>query len=209
MLFAMYVKHTQEEVANVATARDKVTKQVKIVQQSHEMWGHINVRAMKEIAKNLGWTLTDNQLLNCAACVTGKMRQKSLKKVSVLDRINEKDGYRAYLDITMIKKIKKYPIPTNLNWRLIFVGMKLQLKFLHFYKLKDVMFEPTCESLHWSMQNGQKIHKLHMDNDGENKKLESRLKSVAWTNPEVIEYTARDTPQQDSPVEAGYLCLGE
>ena len=65
MLFAMYVKYTQEEVANVATARDKVTKQVKMsVQQAHEKLGHINERAMKEIAKNLGCTLTDNHVLH-------------------------------------------------------------------------------------------------------------------------------------------------
>ena len=42
MLFAMYVKCTQEEVANVATTNDKGTKQVKMsVQQAHEKLGHI------------------------------------------------------------------------------------------------------------------------------------------------------------------------
>ena len=56
MLFAMYVKQTQDEVANVATAGGKATKQVKMsVQQTHERLGHINKRVMKEIAKNLGW----------------------------------------------------------------------------------------------------------------------------------------------------------
>ena len=136
-LFAMYVKHTQEEVANVATAREKVSKQVKMsVQHSHKKLGHINERVMKEIAKNLGWSLTDNQPLNCAACMAGKAKQQSLKKVSVLDPEDEKDGYRAYLDISMIKKNKTYPIPTNLNWGLIVVGTKLQLKFFIFLQVK-------------------------------------------------------------------------
>ena len=54
---------------------DKGMKQVKMsVQQAHEKLGHINKRAMKEIAKNLGWLLTDNQLLDCAACAAGKAK---------------------------------------------------------------------------------------------------------------------------------------
>ena len=41
MLFAMYVKHTQEEVANVATTNKNGAKQVKMsVQQAHEKLGH-------------------------------------------------------------------------------------------------------------------------------------------------------------------------
>ena len=90
----MYIKCTQEEVANVATTNDNGTKQVKMsVQQAHEKLGHINERAMKEIAKNLGWLLTANQPLNCAACTAEKAKQKSLNKVSILDPDDEKDGY--------------------------------------------------------------------------------------------------------------------
>ena len=154
MLFAMYVKQTQDEVANVATAGGKATKQVEMtVQQAHEKLGHINERATKEIAKNLGWQLMDNQPLNCAPCVAGKAKQDSLKKVSVLGPKDEENGYRAYLDNAMIKKNEKYPVPTNPNWRLIVVGMKLQLKFLHFYKTKDEKVEPIGEVLHWWVQN--------------------------------------------------------
>ena len=39
------------------------------------------------------------------------------------------------------------------------------------------------------------------------KKLELRLKRVAWKSPVVIEYTARDTPQQNSPVGVGFYAL--
>ena len=201
MLFAMYVKCTQEEVANVATSSDKGSNQVKMsVQQAHEKLGHINESAMKEIAKSLGRSLTDNQPLNCATCTAGKAKQKSLKKVSVPNPEDEKDGYRASLDILMIKKNNQYPVTTNPNQRMIIVGAKLQLKFSHFDKSKHEMVEPTRELLYQRTQNGQKIHKLCMDNAAENKKLESRLKSVLWKNPVVMEYTTRDTPQQNSPV---------
>ena len=46
-----------------------------------------------------------------------------------------------------------------------------------------------------------------MDNAGNNKKLELRLKSVAWKSPVVIEYTTRDTTQQNSPVEVVFYAL--
>ena len=167
-LFAIYVKCTQEEVANVATMNDKGTKQVKMsVQKAHEKLGHIN----KKHAKNLGCLLTDNQPLNCATCTAGKTKQKLLKKVSIPDPDDEKDGYRAYLAISTIKKNEKYLITLNPSQRMIVVGTQLQLKFSHFYKSKDAMVEPTCELLHHWKQNERKIHKLHMDNAGENKKL--------------------------------------
>ena len=46
-----------------------------------------------------------------------------------------------------------------------------------------------------------------MDNAGENKKMESRLKSAAWENPVAVEYTTRDTPQNNFPVEVGFYAL--
>ena len=39
------------------------------------------------------------------------------------------------------------------------------------------------------------------------KKLGLRLESVDWKNPVVIEYTARDTPKQNSPVEVAFYAL--
>ena len=82
--------------------------------------------------------------------------------------------------------------------------MKLQLKFLHMFKLKNVMAQPTCELLH---QGWQKYRQVQMDNAGKNKKLVMRLQSRSWKNPVVVEYTARDTPQQKSPVKVGVYAL--
>ena len=46
-----------------------------------------------------------------------------------------------------------------------------------------------------------------MDNAGENIALEKGLKSESWKNPVEIEYTARDTPQQNSLVEVAFYAL--
>ena len=52
-----------------------------------------------------------------------------------------------------------------------------------------------------------KISKSRNENAGENKILESRLKSVARKYPVLIKYTARDSPQQNLPVEVGFYAL--
>ena len=46
-----------------------------------------------------------------------------------------------------------------------------------------------------------------MDNADENKKLEARLKSAVSKNLVAIEYTMRDTLQQNLPVEVGFYAL--
>ena len=51
------------------------------------------------------------------------------------------------------------------------------------------------------------IKKLRMDNAGENIALEKRLKSESWKNPVEVEYTARDTPQQNSVAEVAFYAL--
>ncbi|KAL7579260.1 hypothetical protein ACA910_011419 [Epithemia clementina (nom. ined.)] len=46
-----------------------------------------------------------------------------------------------------------------------------------------------------------------MDNAGENKKLEERMKSKDWKLNIEVEYTAARTPQQDWPAEVGFYTL--
>ena len=207
-LYAMCIARKPQEGAEAVTTDRNSNRKVKMIfKQVHEKLGHINKCTTKDISKSLGWEVTKVQSLNCSSCTAGKAKRKSLKKVTVVDSGNEKDGYRAYLDLSTVKKNEKYPTPTNPNWRLIVVGLKLQLKFSHFYKTKNAMVEPTCEMLHCWMQSGKIISKLRMDNVGENKKLASRVQSVAWKIPIEIEYTTRDTPQQNSPVEVAFCAL--
>ena len=68
------------------------------LKQVHEKLGHINECATRDISKSLGWELTEVQSLNCSSCTAGKAKQNSLKKVTVVDSGDEKDGYRAYVD---------------------------------------------------------------------------------------------------------------
>ena len=119
-----------------------------MLMQAHEKLGHINKCATKDILKACGWKLTDMKTLNCASCAAGKAKQKSLKKVNFVEPDDEKDGSRAYLHLSTVKKNENFPTPTNPNWQLLVVGMKLQLKILHFYSSKNAMVEPACELMH-------------------------------------------------------------
>ena len=177
VLFAICMKRAHAEHANVVTNGNKNEKMAKMsVQQAHEKLGHINARATVQIAESLGWVLTGNQTTNCASCAVGKAKQKSLNKVKIPDPDDEKNSYRAYLDISTVRKAENMPVPPNPNWRIIVLGTNVQLKFSHFFKSKNNMVEPTCELLHRWGQVGILIKKLRMDNTGENIALEKRLK---------------------------------
>ena len=142
------------------TTNGNSAKQVILtVQQVHERLGHIDEKATKEITTALGWKLTNATKLNCLSCAAGKAKQKSLKKITIVDPDNEKEWYRAYLDLSTIKKMKM-SLSNQPKLALIVVGMKLQLKFLHFYPSKNAMVELTCELLHHWSQSGKIISKL-------------------------------------------------
>ena len=70
-----------------------------------------------------------------------------------------------------------------------------------FYQHKSDMVEPSCVKFNKWHHHGVGITKLCMDNAGENKILKERLQSSDWKLPINVEFTARDTPQQNSPVE--------
>ena len=144
----------------VTTNQNRDRKVIITLKQAHEKLGHINECATKDISKSLGWELTEAQSLNSSSCTAGKAKQKSIKKVTVVDSGDEKDGYRAYIDLSTVKKNEKYPTPIDPNRQLIVVGLKLQLTFSHFYKKKNAMVEPMCEMLYHWMHSGKIISKL-------------------------------------------------
>ena len=167
VLFAICMKRSHAEHANVVTNGNKNEKMTKMsVLQAHEKLGHINAWSTVQIAESLGWVLTGNQTINCASCATGKAKQKSLNKVKIPDPDDEKNWYRAYLDISTVRKAENMPVPPNPNWRIIVLSTNVQLKFSHFFRSKNNMVEPTCELLHRWGQAGVLIKKLRMDNAG-------------------------------------------
>jgi hypothetical protein len=70
------------------------------------------------------------------------------------------------------------------------------------------MVEPTLEKLSQMIQQNVGPKYLRMDTVGENVDLAERLKHKDWKLSIKVEWTARDTPQQNSPAEVGFSTIG-
>lgn len=89
------------------------------------------------------------------------------------------------------------------HWRMM-VDEKTGLKFTEFFKTKNGMVEPTCEQLSRWEKAGVPVKIIRCDNGGENIKLQKRIQSAAWKQNITFEFTARNTPEQNSLVEKGF-----
>ena len=117
-----------------------------------------------------------------------------------------KDEPRIFLDISTVKdKSGKIDLAKS-NWRII-VDERTGMKFSDFFNRKIDMVEPTCQLLNKWKQAGIIVKYIRLDNAGENKKLEERADSAEWKLNINFEYTARDTPQQNSLAELGFTIL--
>ncbi len=83
----------------------------------------------------------------------------------------------------------------------------MQLKFVHFFETKDGMVEPTCELFSRWKRAGYGVDIVCLDNAGENLALQSQSNSATWQLGIEFEFTACDTPQQNSLAEVGIFTL--
>ena len=205
-VYAMYFKRScvfQEELANGATDGGglKVT-----IEQAHARLGHIGEDAVRKIAGHIGWHITRGKLTACEACAVGKARQRNLgNHLSDLPTV-VCDRRRVHLDISSIKKPENVSRVYKPHMRIIVVE-NMQLKFVHFFETKDGMVEPTCELFSRWKRAGYGVDIVRLDNAGENLALQSRSNSATWQLGIEFEFTARDTPQQNSLAEVGIFTL--
>jgi hypothetical protein len=178
--------------------------------EAHDILGHMGEEATRKAARQLGWQVSGPASV-CEYCAVGKAKQQSLPQVSSSEPLKENER-RVHLDISTIKpkpgkdgeKVYQLAKP---NWRLI-VDAKTHPKFSEFLKTKDGMVEPTCVLFKEWKDAGRPVTHLRMDNGGENIKLIERCKSAQWQlGIKKFELTARDTPQQNAPVEVGFNTL--
>ena len=144
----------------------------------------------------------------CTACSEAKAKQKSVPKKSKHKEATTPNG-RIYLDISTIKKPKHMKQVKHVyqpHWGIL-MDETTQLKFTEFFDTKSGMVEPTCELFQLWKQNGKEVKVVRCDNAGENLKLDNRLKSADWKLNVKFEYTARNTPQQNSLAEKAFDTL--
>ena len=208
VLYCMYMAREMPQPEVAGAGLDGGEKTVRMnIDQAHLKLGHKSEDITREIAKGLGWEITRGGMKPCASCAAGKAKQKNLPKVDEPKKATVVNG-RIYSDIATVKapkskKGEKQIVVAKKNWHMM-VDECTGLKFSKFYNKKNDMPEPTCEQFHKWKQAGKPVLILRQDNAGENKLLEARAKSAAWKLDFKIEYTARDTPQQNSLVEVGF-----
>ena len=112
-----------------------------------------------------------------------------------------------FLDIATARKKKGMPVPLRPNWRILVVDQEIQIKFSKFFRHKNDMVQPTCKQLNKWHQAKLGVTHLRMDNVGENKLLQQNIEGKDWKLPITTEYTARDTPQQNSIAEVGFATI--
>lgn len=173
------------------------------LQQAHSHLGHMNEDMTRKSARAIGLEVSKGTLKPCEHCGIGKAKQKNVPKDTKLEETT--DAKRAYLDIASIKAKKGTKPATRPHWRMIVLG-KFNLKFSRFFKKKNDMVELTCVQFKRWQMNGLGIDTLRMDHAGENKLLQKRCQSADWQLPIEVEYTAKATPQENSPVETGCSC---
>ena len=84
-----------------------------------------------------------------------------------------------------------------------------KMKWSNFYEKKDGMVKPTCEQFEKWKQKNKPVAIVLCDNGGENKALALRSKSAERKLGIDFEWTARNTPQQNTLVEVGFTTIGK
>jgi len=141
----------------------------------------------------------------CESCALAKAKQKNVPYDMKSHDKKDKSKQTAYLDQCLVKDTitgKR----ANWVWWIMVLGYA-GLKITKFFRAKNKMIEPTAELLHQLHEEGNGSAKLRMDNAGENIKLKQRMESSAWKLPIKVEFTARNTPQQNSPAETSFTTI--
>ena len=82
------------------------------------------------------------------------------------------DCVHVHLDISSIKKLESVSQVYKPHLQIIAVEA-MQLKFVHFFKTKDSMVEPTCELRSRWTKSGRGVDIMRLDNAGENALLQN------------------------------------
>ena len=81
------------------------------------------------------------------------------------------------------------------------------MKVSGFYPAKKKFIEHFCKCLQQQKVRGKPVKIIRMDNAGENKALHDRMTCTEWKLDSKVEFTARDTPQQNLLMEQAFQTI--
>ena len=207
-----HVRTGSEEVgaASIGTSGTGVRMSVG---KAHELLGHFGEDDVRATAKRLGWELTRGTLRYrgpCEECAQAKAKQRAVAKVSTRER-STTPGERISLDLTTIS-VKRADgstgSPNRKNW-IVLTDEATNKRFSFYSATKSGAVEIVCRALNKLRAIDRRVRYIRMDPGGENFKLEKALEGADWQSLQPIdfEYTARDTPQQNSRAEVSFPAL--
>ena len=167
---------------------------------AHCSFGYGDEHITREIARALGFEITNGTMKPCNACAAAKAKQKNLptSRNHIPSKISNE---RMHLDIATIKALEYLKMDVSKpHWRIL-VDEKVQMKMSDFYATKNGMIEPTCEKFQKWKDADMPVRIVRMDGSGENMKLKQRSESSDWKLGIEYEITARNTPQQNHLAE--------
>ena len=185
------------------------------VNEAHELLGHAGGEdRIRCTIKALGMELKRGRMYKCEPCAIGKAKQKSIPRATDLSNESKATiaGGRMNLDLTSLKNPKNTD-PNDKSKFILRNQMRLlhdeysEMRFVRWHATKDDMVIPVCELFAECRSKGKIIQRLRMDGAGENQLLEKTLNSSDWKEYPDIEYTARNTPQQNGQAEVAIFAF--
>lgn len=205
MLFAVQIKRKEKELC--ALNLEKYQGKTLDINVFHK-YVRMSPTALKNLAKSLKIVLTGEYKID-PAWAAAVAKRNNLNKVATYQRPT-----RAFEQMNL--DLSKIRCPDNLrtlvrvvpksNWRLL-VDQRCGMGFSTFVSTKDAMVHPTCVLLSRFKDMGHPVKVIRMDNAGENKLLEAETNGPKWKLNIDFEYTAANTPEQNSVVEKKFHIL--
>ena len=171
------------------------------VKRAHQILGHCNENAMWKTAEYFGWKMLRGSLEPCKDCALAKAKQKNVPKEGTGEKAQEPNG-RWFTDQSQLKPPDGLP-GTKTTWS-VTVDERTKVEVSTFYTAKNKFIEPFCKRVQQKKARGKPVKIIRMDNAGENRPLQERMRSAQWKLDCKFEYTACNTPQQNSLAEQSF-----
>jgi hypothetical protein len=180
-----------EERANVAT-----NIQVSY-QDAHSKLGHPGKEITRATGTKLGWTI-GKEKDECESCPIAKARQKNLNQTA--ENKATKPGELMCSDISSVKTTTEQG---HRYWLLV-IDTYTKMKWSFFLRKKEEQAE-VLVNLVKEINTTHKVERWRFDNAGENLTTEKLFEKNGLSIK--VEYTARETPQQNGTVERAFATL--
>ena len=155
----------------------------------------------------LEWKLKPRKQRTCEMCVLAKANQKNDNKQVDANKKTSAPNGRWHSNPGVVKApVGSGIVVPHPNLHLT-TDKYNDLKQSVFYRNKAGFVKPMCEQINNARESGRPIACLRQDKAGENKTIKHHCQSADWQLNVKFEYTARATPQRNSPVETRFTAV--